>query len=128
METCTGLIIPARYLGKHYGPNQGCAGAGSFTGAMSSFLTGLFDVPVNAVQNISAPAADRFATDYNLPSCEVRHAMLVTSACVIPQGAPSQEEEVNNGDDTNSAFSLASAATTQSQEGTPSMVIRKNPL
>ncbi|KAF5860303.1 hypothetical protein ETB97_001723 [Aspergillus alliaceus] len=115
------------YRGKHYSPNQGCAGADTFTSAMSSFLVGPFDVPVNAVQNISVTAADRFATEYNLPSCEARQAMLAPSACVVPQGAPSLEEETKNGD-AKSAYGLSPVGTTQLQEGTPSMVIHKDPM
>ncbi|KAF7592157.1 hypothetical protein BBP40_000644 [Aspergillus hancockii] len=115
------------YRGKRYSTNQGCAGADSFTGAMSSFLTGLFDMPVNAVQNITAPAADRFATNYNLPSCEARLAMLEPSIRPSGAGAPEQEEEIKTGDDATSTASLSSAATSQSQE-MPSMVIKKNPL
>jgi hypothetical protein len=122
------LTITNRYRKKGYSVKQGCAGAERVTGAMSSFFTGLFDLPVNAVQNISAPAADRFATNYNLPSCEARMAMLGPAAAVEPPLAPPQEEGMPNGEDTKSTFSLASTATTLSQEGTPSMVVKKNPL
>ena len=85
-------------------------------------------MPVNAVQNISRPAADRFAENYNLPSCEARKAMLTPAASVATPSATSQRDRVQTNDDAKSTSSLSSSSTSMSQEGTPSMVVKRNPL
>lgn len=108
--------------------NNSCAGTDTFTGAISNFLTGLVDMPVNAVQNISRPAADRFAENYNLPSCEARKAMITPAASVPTPSATSRKDRVQTNDDAKSTSSLLSTSTSSSQEGTPSMVVKKNPL
>ncbi|KAE8361011.1 hypothetical protein BDV27DRAFT_167263 [Aspergillus caelatus] len=116
------------YRAKRYDIDHSCAGADTFTGAISNFLTGLVDVPVNAVHNISRPAADRFAENYNLPSCEARKAMLTPAASVATPSATSQKDRVQTNDDAKSMSSLSSSSTSMSQEGTPSMVVKRNPL
>ncbi|KAE8342173.1 hypothetical protein BDV24DRAFT_173999 [Aspergillus arachidicola] len=116
------------YRGKRYDMDQSCAGADTFTGAISNFLTGLVDMPVNAVHNISRPAADRFAENYNLPSCEARKAMIAPAASVATPSATSQRDSVQANDDAKSISSLLSASTSMSQEGTPSMVVKRNSL
>ncbi|KAE8381993.1 hypothetical protein BDV26DRAFT_300462 [Aspergillus bertholletiae] len=117
------------YHGQRYDINQGCAGADSFTGAISNFITGLVDMPINAVQNISRPAADRFAENYNLPSCEVRKAAMAASpTSVTTPAATSHEDQTNTIDDAKSSLSLLSSATSQSLDSTPSMVAKRKPL
>ncbi|OGM45051.1 glycosyltransferase family 28 [Aspergillus bombycis] len=116
------------YRGKRYDINPRCAGADSFTGAISNFLTGLVDMPVDAVYNISRPAADRFAENYNLPSCEARIAMFTPAGSVAAPSTTSQKDRVQTTDDVKSTSSLSSSTTTQSQEGTPSMAVKRNPL
>ncbi|GMG50331.1 unnamed protein product [Aspergillus oryzae var. brunneus] len=85
-------------------------------------------MPVNAVQNISRPAADRFAENYNLPSCEARKAMITPAASVPTPSATSRKDRVQTNDDAKSTSSLLSTSTSSSQEGTSSMVVKKNPL
>ncbi|GAB1200441.1 hypothetical protein APSETT444_009814 [Aspergillus pseudonomiae] len=116
------------YRGKRYDIRQGCEGTDSFTGAMSNFLTGLVDVPVDAIHNIASPAADRFAENYNLPSCEARKAMFTQPASDAAPSATSEKERAQTTDDSKETASLSSSMTTQSQEGTPSMVVKRNPL
>ncbi|KAF5858111.1 hypothetical protein ETB97_004877 [Aspergillus alliaceus] len=116
------------YRAKRYDTTEGCAGADKFTSAISNFLTGLVDMPVNAVQNISAPAADRFAENYGLPTCEARQAMFAPGVSVAPPNGSIQGDQIQASDDGKSSLSLSSAATSQTQAGTPSMVIKRNLL
>ncbi|THC91692.1 hypothetical protein EYZ11_008837 [Aspergillus tanneri] len=120
------------YRTKRYTLEHGCAATDTFTGAMSNFITGLVDFPVNVVQNIAQPASDRFAENYNLYSCEDRSAAIRTPAVTVMDSASprisSQGEGTQNNDDTKSILSLSSAFTTQSQVDAPSMNIRRSPL
>lgn len=92
---------------------------------MSNFLTGLVDMPVNAVQNLSQPASDRFTFNYNLPS-RIQTPAILDLDVDLPAGSSRSVGTQN--DNWMSTSTLSSGATTQSQVGTPSMVLKRNPL
>ncbi|KAL3248382.1 hypothetical protein ABHI18_012054 [Aspergillus niger] len=111
------------YYSKRYNTNYGCLGTEAFAGAMSNFLTGIVEMPLNAVQNIRQPPSDRFAAHYNLPSHEAYQTMQSPgSPRVFGQG----EGTLNN--DARVTPGLTAATTIKSQADAPSMANKRGPL